>query len=348
MSPTRRGFLKCFAAAGLAGAVGAVPGPLSARSRPPIRPPRLRTGQTVGLVNPSGATYLEDDLVLAEERLRALELRPVRGAHVLDRHGYLAGADRDRASDLNRMFADPGIDAVLAVRGGWGAARILPLLEFDTIASNPKVFMGYSDVTALLLAIHARTGLVTFHGPVGISPWNEFTLRWIREILFEGGTPTLENPAPPEDDLVRTRHRVWTITPGTARGRLLGGNLTVLTTILGSGYLPEWEGSVLFVEDVGEEIYRVDRMLTQLSLAGILEAVEGVVFGHCSGCDPGSGYGSLTLPEVLEHHLGGLGVPAWRGATIGHIEPKWTLPLGVEAEIDAAAGTVRILEPGVR
>ena len=347
MSPTRRRFLESFAVAGVAGAAG-LQGAMPGRPPAPVRPARLRPGHTVGLVNPSGATYVEDELVLVEERIRALDLRPVRGDHVLDRHGYLAGADRDRAADVNRMFADPSVDAILAVRGGWGAARILPLLEFDTIASNPKVFMGYSDITALLLAIHARTGLVTFHGPVGTSPWNEFTLRWIREILFEGSAPTLENPVRPEDDLVRTGHRVWTITPGTARGPLLGGNLTVLTAIVGSGYLPEWEGAVLFLEDVGEEIYRVDRMLTQLSLAGILDAVAASVFGHCSDCEPGGGYGSLTLPEVLDHHLGGTGAPAWRGATIGHIEPKWTLPIGSRAEVDAVAGTVRLLEPAVR
>lgn len=324
------------------GGGAALPGPADA-----VKPPRLRPGDTVGLVNPSGATYVEDDVVVVEERLRALDLEPVRGEHVLARHGYLAGTDEERAADLNRMFGDDAIDAVLAVRGGWGAARLLPRIDFDAVRASPKVFMGYSDITALLLSLHARTGLVTFHGPVGSSAWNDFTVRWVREILFDAGTPTLVNPEGGGDDLVPTAHRAWTITPGTARGRLVGGNLTVLTAIVGSGHLPDFDGAILFLEDIGEDIYRVDRMLTQLSLAGILDAVAGVVWGRCTDCDPGGGYGSLTLPELLEGHLASRGVPAWRGAAIGHIGPKWTVPVGVEAEMDADAGTLRLVEPAV-
>ncbi len=354
----RRAFLSTAGAAGLATLLPAAgcataaarhaAGRVARRAPEPVKPPRLRPGMRVGLANPSGVVYQEDRIRVVEERLAALGLEAVRGDHLLDRHGYLAGTDEDRADDLNRMFRDDAVDAVLCGRGGWGAARLLPMIDFDAVRANPKVFMGYSDITALLLGLHARTGLVTFHGPVGLSTFNEYTLPWVRELVFEGGTPVFTNPEDTDDDvLARVEDRVVTIRAGTARGRLLGGNLTVLTAIIGSGYLPDFTGSILFLEDVDEAPYRVDRMLTQLALAGILDSVAGVVFGKCTDCDPGEGYGSLTLDDVLDHHLGRLGVPAWHGAMIGHIDDKWTVPVGVEAEIDAEAGTVRLLESAV-
>jgi muramoyltetrapeptide carboxypeptidase len=155
------------------------------------------------------------------------------------------------------------------------------------------------------------------------------------------------NPVEVKDALVQVEDRVWTITPGVARGRLLGGNLTVLSALVGTPYLPDFTGAILFLEDVREQIYRVDRMFTQLSLAGILRQVAGVVIGRCTDCDPGEGYGSLTLEEVFDDHLKPLGVPAWHGAMIGHIDRQFTLPIGIEAEIDAGRGTIRLLEPAV-
>lgn len=347
----RRSFLGAAGVGGLAALLADVLEGTERSSRPlqPVRPPRLRPGATVGLVNPSWAVWREDELRVAEERLRALELRPVRGEHVLGRHGYFSGTDEERAADLNRMFRDAEVDAVLCGRGGWGAARILPLVDFEAVRASPKAFIGYSDITALLLALHARTGLVTFHGPMGLSTFTPYSLRWVRSLLFEAEAPEYRNPEDDDADaLARVQDRVVTIRGGRARGRLLGGNLTVLTAIVGSGFLPDFDGAVLFLEDVGEAPYRVDRMLTQLSLAGVLDAAAGVVFGKCTGCDPGEGYGSLTLDDVLEHHLGGLGVPAWHGAMIGHVDDQWTLPVGAEAEVDADRGTIRLLEPAVR
>ena len=206
--------------------------------------------------------------------------------------------------------------------------------------------MGYSDVTALLNAVHARTGLVTFHGPVGISTWTPFSIEQMAAVLFEADAPTLANPVELRDGLVQTEDRIQTITPGRARGRLLGGNLTVLTAILGSPYVPAMDGAILFLEDTGEAIYRMDRMFTQLALAGVLPG-EGRRVGRCTDCKPGEGYGALTLDEVLDDHLKPLGVPAFRGAMIGHIDQQFTLPVGLEVEIDAGAGTIRLLEPAV-
>ena len=318
------------------------------KTREVIKPGRLRPGDTVVLVNPAGATFDRVDADIASEHLEALGLRVRRAPHLFDRRGYLAGSDADRAADVNQQFADTSVAGLVALRGGWGCARILGLLDYSTIRSHPKVVLGFSDITALHMAIHSQTGLVTFHGPVGTSNWTAFTAGNVRRVVLEGQAPVFTNPSPAGGEPDRSRHPVRTIRPGRARGALLGGNLTVLSALMGSRYLPSWEGAILFLEDVGEEIYRVDRMLTHLKLAGVLDQIDGLVFGHCTDCTAGTGLDSLTLDEVLDDHLLPLKIPAWRGAMIGHIDDQLTLPLGVQAEIDAGAGTIRLLEPAVR
>lgn len=315
--------------------------------RGPVRPPRLTVGDTVALVAPASATFLRMELEIARESLEALGLKVVVGEHLSDRHGYLAGADRARAADINRFFADRSIRAVLPIRGGWGSGRLLPYLDYEAIGRNPKIVLGYSDITALLLAITAKTGLVTFHGPNGLGRWDAWSVDFVKRVLFEGEAVTFENPREKGEFLVQTEHRTQTLVPGTATGRLLGGNLTVLTGMLGSPYLPDWDGAILFLEDVGEDLYRVDRMLTALKLAGVLPRLRGFVFGTCEECEPGEGYGSLTLEEILDDHIRPLGVPSWRGAMIGHRMPQFTLPVGAEVEIDAARATIRMLAPAV-
>ena len=320
----------------------------SANPRRVIKPRRLESGDTVVLVNPAGATFSRVDAYVAAKHLESLKLKVREGNHLFDRRGYLAGSDTDRAADINAQFADNSVAGLIALRGGWGCARILDLLDYDSIRRQPKVFMGFSDITALHMAIHSQTGLVTFHGPVGSSNWTSFTTESVRRLLLEGKAPVFSNPAAGKLQPAPPSHRVRTIREGRARGPLLGGNLSVLAAIMGSNYLPDWDGAILFLEDVGEEIYRIDRMLTQLSLAGVLGRISGLVFGHCTDCTPGSSFGSLTLDEVLEDHVLPLEIPAWRGAMIGHIDDQFTLPQGIQAEIDAAPGTIRLLEPAVR
>jgi muramoyltetrapeptide carboxypeptidase len=322
--------------------------PASPASPRLVKPKRLRSGDVVGLVDPASATWEPVDVDIVEESLAALGLKAKRGPNLLNRRGYFAGTDQQRAADINALFADPEVKAIHCVRGGWGSARLLPLLDWASLARSSKILLGYSDITALLLSLHAKTGLVTFHGPVGASKWNRFNVDWIKRVLFDGEAVTFANVKEVDEDaLTQTENRVQTITPGTARGKLLGGNLTVLTTIIGSGYLPEWDGCVLFIEDVQEAPYRIDRMLTQLTLSGILPKARAVIFGNCTKCDPGEGFGSLTLGDVLRDHLAPLRVPAWRGAMIGHIERQFTLPVGLEVEVDATAGTIKMLEPAV-
>lgn len=312
-----------------------------------LKPPRLKTGDTVGLINPAGATFHPQDIDVVEETLNALGLKMKTGKHLLDRYGYLAGTDEARASDVNAMFSDSQVDALLAVRGGWGCNRLLDLIDYEQIARSPKIIMGYSDITSLLLAMNAKAGLVTFHGPVGTSTWNEYSTSHVKRLLFDAEALRMENPKTIGDNLVQTQDRILTIHPGTGRGRLLGGNLSVLVAMIGSAYLPDFHNSILFLEDVGEDIYRIDRMLTQLKLAGILKQLSGFVFGKCSDCGPGRGYGSLTLEEVLDDHIKPLGIPAWYGSMIGHIENKFTVPLGIEAEIEANSGRISLLESAV-
>ncbi len=315
-----------------------------------VRPKRLAPGDTVALVSPASATFNSLDLQIAKESLEAMGFKVRAGEHALERHGYLAGDDKARADDINKAFADKSVAAVHAVRGGWGSARLLPYLDYDTIRRNPKVFIGYSDITALLLAIHARTGLLTFHGPIGLGRWDAWSLDYYKRVLINHEAVTYSNKTGLSTDrnsLTQVDFRTLTMTPGKARGRLLGGNLSVLTGIIGSPYLPDWDGEILFCEEVHEDLYRVDRMFTQLKLAGVLDKIKGFVFGGCSECGPGEGYGSLTLEEILREHVKPLGVPAWQGAMIGHAQPQWTLPVGAEVEIDAAAATMTLLEPAV-
>ena len=314
-----------------------------------VRPKRLSAGDTVALVAPASATFQPVDLDIARESLEALGLKVKVGRHILARHGYLAGTDKDRAADINGFFSDREVRAVLPIRGGWGSARVLPYLDFDTIRRNPKIILGYSDITALLLSIQAKTGLVTFHGPNGMGRWDAWSVDYLRRVLFNAETVTFENPRTMSErnSLVPIEHRVRTIRPGTARGRLLGGNLTVLTAILGSPYLPSWDGAILFLEDVGEDFYRVDRMFTQLKLAGVLQKIRGFVFGTCAECSPGEGFGSLTLDEIFIDHIQPLEVPAWSGAMIGHQMQQWTVPVGGDVEIDATKGTIALQAPAV-
>ena len=313
-----------------------------------IKPARLRPGDTIGLFCPAAPAYNQETVKIAQESLLALGFPTKLGPHIYDRYGYLAGRDADRVSDLHAFFDDRSVKAVMAIHGGWGCARLLPLLDYDLIQRNPKILIGYSDITALLLAVHAKTGLVTMHGPVGSATFNAFTVDWFKRVLIEGETVTMRNPSEKGDNLTQTQDRITTLRPGLARGRLVGGNLTVLSHLVGSPYLPDWRNTILFLEDTHEDIYRLDRMLMHLKLAGILDQIAGFVFGKCSDCGPGNGsYGSLTLDDVLTEYIIPLNKPAFSGAMIGHIRDKFTVPLGIDTEIDATAGTIRLLESAV-
>ncbi|MEG4444156.1 LD-carboxypeptidase [Microcoleus sp. AT9_B5] len=302
-----------------------------------IEPRRLQVGDTVALINPAAFNY-EKEVQPFFKVLDNLGLKVKLGEHFYDRYGYLAGKDADRAADVNAAFADDSVQAIFTGMGGWGCGRILPLLDYDIIRNNPKIILGFSDITALLLAIYAKTNIVTFHGPLGASSWSPFTVDYVKKVLFEGGSVTMQNSKGVQ---------FQTIGRGTARGKLIGGNLSVIAAMVGSAYLPTWENSILFVEEVGEEVYRIDRMLTQLKLAGILDRISGFIFGQCTKCEAEKPQESLTLAQVLSDHIRPLKIPAWYGSMVGHIREQFTLPIGLEVEIDADSGTIRLLESAV-
>lgn len=308
-----------------------------------IKPKVLKQGDTIGLISPAGIlpeTARYDEIVDTIKDL-GYEVKP--GANARLRYGYLAGTDEERVTDLNAMFLDEEVDAILPFRGGWGSNRILSEIDYKAISKNPKPLIGFSDITSLQLAIFTRTGLVSFHGPVGKSEWTDFTLSHFMKVL--SGHSPVELVIPENDDCGDcTRYRC--ISGGTTTGRLLGGNLTVLTSMMGSRYLPEWEGSILFLEDVGEDVYRIDRMLTQLKLNGVLDKISGFIFGQCTGCDPSNSY-SLTLEEVLDDHVLPLGIPAYQGAMIGHIDDIWTVPIGIRGTMNADKGMLTLNEAAV-
>lgn len=333
---------------GAGGLAAALLLPQARAALPLLKAARLEPGQTIGLVTPSAAVYEHGPRELAIESLEGLGFRVREGEFLRARRGHFAGTDAQRAADLNAMFADPQVHGILALTGGSGANRILPLLDYAAIAARPKFFGGFSDITALINAIHARTGLVTFHAPVGVSEWNEFSVRHFRAVAADAQAATLRNPAERGEFPAQREDRIRTLRGGRARGRLVGGNLAVLSSLAGSPYLPSFDGAILFLEEVNEYIYRVDRMLSTLKLSGALDRLAGVVLGQFTRCTPGDGFGTLTLDEVFDDYFLPLGVPVYRGALIGHVKRKFTVPVGLPAEIDADAGTLTLLEPAVR
>lgn len=326
---------------------------LIAAGKPPaprafVKPPRLKAGDTVALIQPAGFTDDAFDIEDVKRTITAMGLVPKVAPHLTDRFGYLAGVDRDRAADINMLHADPEVKALFAVRGGWGCARILPYLDWTTIRANPKLLIGFSDITALHLAYAAKAGFTTIHGPVASSGWNRFSWDYFHAVAFDAEMPTFTNPVGHEDRLAQRIGTFRTFGKGKASGRLIGGNLTVLTALMGTPWLPDFSGAILFLEEVGEQPYRIDRMLTQLALGGVLRQVAGVVFGQCSECVPsGPAYGGFTVSELLDQHLSPLGIPVYQGAQFGHVASQFSLPVGIRAEMDADAGTIRLLEPAV-
>lgn len=344
MTPSRRQLLHLGA-----GAAGLLASAAPATAAPdPLRAPRLKPGDTLGLVSPANATFEREPLKMAIESLQALGFKVKPGEFVAARRGPFAGTDAQRAADVNAMFADDSVAGILAMTGGSGCNRIVDRLDYGLIRRRPKFFGGFSDLTSLVNAIHRQTGLVTFHSPVAASEWNDYSVQSFRALVMNAEAAVLRNPAvKPVDDLIARDERISTLRGGKAQGRLVGGNLTVLASLAGSPYFPDCRGALLFLEDINEYIYRIDRCLSTLRLTGALSEIAGVVLGRFTKCEPGDGYGSLTLDEVFDDYFGPLNVPVYRGAAIGHIKRKMTVPVGAVAEMDADAGTIRLLQPAV-
>ena len=321
--------------------------PLSAASI--VKPKRLSPGDTVALVAPSSNAWEDEDIRFAIETVESLGFRVKPGKNLFRRTDYLAGSDEERAADLNAAFNDDSADAVFAMRGGYGAQRILPYLDYDLIEHNPKILLGFSDITALHCAIHRRCGLICFHGPTALRTWSDYTLAEMRKTLMEPAAPVRLAAPPPFDarpGKVERENRVTVLSGGKARGPLIGGNLTLLSGLLGTPYQPNFNGAILFLEDVGESPYRLDRMLTHLWLAGVFQACAGVACGKFTDAKPDGGR-SRSLEEILRDRLEGLGKPAVRGLMIGHVDDIATIPIGAQAELNGDTGELTLLEAAV-
>ena len=312
-----------------------------------VKPKALALGDTVGLVLPATAAGTMDEIAFAKDQLEAIGFKVILGKHVYDRWGYFAGHDRDRAADINAFFADDAVAGIVCYTDGWGSPRVLPHLDYDLIARKPKVLIGYSDITALINAVHQRSGLVTFHGPVGGSTFEPYTLdNFKRVVMTASPAGLLTMPPKKPNELIDRTNRVVKLAPGKGRGRLAGGNLTMVAATMGTPYELDTAGAIVFLEDTHEEPYRIDRMLTQLALGGKFNGIAGFAWGRCTDCEAKGGT-TFSLEEILRDRFSALGTPALSGLSFGHIEMKLTLPIGVMATIDGDAGTLSIDEAAV-
>jgi muramoyltetrapeptide carboxypeptidase len=298
-----------------------------------IRPPRLREGDRVALVAPAGP-ITEERIGIAYDRCARLGLVPVLGAAARHVHtGYLAGTDDERLEDLQWALTAPDIDAVWALRGGYGTMRLLHRLDLAPLVDRPRAYLGFSDNTALHLALLARR-VVSFHAPHAGGDLSPLAEQCVHDVLFrDHAAGVLPLPEPSS---------VVTLRDGVAEGPLIGGNLALLAALCGTPGAPVAHGAILFVEDVGEHAYRLDRLWMQLVLAGALEGVAGLAFGRFTDCGEES-----EVEALLRSFADDAGVPAVLGLPIGHEPDNWTLPLGVRARLDAAHGTLELLEPAV-
>ena len=335
----RRDFAKLALVASPALLVQSAPAP-----RVILKPRKLSEGDTVGMIAPASMVFETDVLDRGREQLEALGFKVKVGAHVKARYGNLAGTDRERAADINGFFADPEVNAIISFNGGWGTPRLLPYLDYENIRRNPKILLGFSDLTGLLNAVHKKTGLVTFHGPMADSRYDAYTLQNFKTVLMSSDPiGAIPNPQKRDDELIDRDNRIITLREGVASGRLVGGNLSLIAATMGTPYESDTDGAILFLEETHEELYRIDRMLTQLWLAGKLDRIAGFAFGRCTDC-PIEGP-ALSMGELLRERFGH--VPSVWGLAFGHIEKKMTLPIGIPATLDATAKTLSVAEAAV-
>jgi len=304
-----------------------------------IRPQRLQKGDTIGIIAPSSPPN-QENLERSLAFLEKLGLKWKIGKHVKNVHGYLAGTDEERLQDLHDMFANPEIKGIICAGGGYGSARYTDKIDLQLMKENPKVFWGFSDITFLHTAMGLYSNLVTFHGPmlascVGKDTFHELSAKMFQQ-LFE----------PMELHYTEAISPLETITAGVAQGELVGGNLSLLASGIGTKFEVDTKGKLLFIEDVGEEPYKVDGLLNQLRMAGKLKEAAGIVIGDFSDAEPKKQKETLTLDEVFADYTANLGIPVVKGFKIGHCQPHFAIPLGVGAKLDADNKTLTIL-PGV-
>jgi len=349
---SRRSFLKVSA---LGGMFSMLPAALKAKpiqDQPLILPPALKQGDTIGLITPASPPFeIHQTLIEAREKMANLGFKTKIGKNVFKKYGYLAGTIEERLEDLHHMFADPQVKAIMTIRGGYGSAQLLPYIDYDLIRKHPKILVGYSDITALINGIHRQTGLVTFHGPVAVSTFTDFTKKYFLSVL-SSTQPIGEIDDAPYDSNLQSSNRIWTYRGGKAQGKLIGGNMTVLQSLMGTPYEFNSDGAILFFEEVGEEPYDLDRMLTQFKQAGKFDRCRGVIFDRMPSVKPADilpAYtSSLSVEQVVDNIFKDFDFPVCLGFSLGHIKHKPTMPLGIRAELDGDKGRLKFLQAAVR
>ena len=309
-----------------------------------VKPSALRRGDVIGLISPASPPLDEARIENGVRYLEGLGYRVQIGTNARARRGYLAGTDEERVADLNAMLTDSRVKAIFALRGGYGTPRILPLVDYEAARRQPKILVGHSDLTALQLALYRRAGLVTFSGPMVASDFGHtpdpFTEEQFWRLLTSATCPGVLAALPD--------HPLHSLKPGIATGRLLGGNLSLVVSCLGTPFMPSCRGALLALEEINEPFHRIDRMLVQLRNAGVLASARGLVFGQFTQCAPlNPKLPHLTLAEIFTDTAGWVSGPVTEGLQYGHVRQKLTLPLGVRARLDADQGTLELLESGV-
>ncbi len=308
------------------------------------RPKALKPGSRIALVAPASEGSSVEDTDKAQAFVAAQGWQPVLMPNAAKKMGYLAGTDQERADDLNASFRDKSIDGIICTRGGYGSMRFLPLLDEKMIRQNPKVLLGFSDITALLVGISRRCGFITFHGPNALTSSDEYSMQSMVSCVAKAepmGEILQPEPLPNEKYLLET------LSAGRAEGRLVGGNLTLLAHLVGTPWAADLKDSILFIEDVGEAPYRLDRMLSHLRLAGTFNRCRGIIVGQFARCDEAAPDSAWKVADVMKDRLSDLGIPVVSGWAIGHVRTKITLPLGCRAELDAEAKTLKVLDSAV-
>ncbi len=346
----RRGWL-LGAAALTAGCAAPRPLPTQAPAPAPqarVRPPRLREGDTLGLFG-SGTRLTEEWIASAVRNVEALGFRVRLGRHVRARHGHYAGTVAQRVDDLQSLWADPQVRGLWSIRGGAGTAALLPHLDYSAMRRDPKAVLGYSDLTALHLALQRHAGLVSFHTVAAVSTFTPYSVQALRAVLMapQAETRLERSPEHRSRAAAEAQFAARVIRAGVAEGPLTGGNLSVLSAGVGTPYEAQTRGALLFLEDVGELPYRVDRMLTQLELAGLLSRSAGLIGGVFQDCEHPPDQPGMALAMPIDERFGAAGVPAVYGWSFGHVRDQLTLPLGVPARMDTADESLTLLAPAV-
>jgi muramoyltetrapeptide carboxypeptidase len=313
-----------------------------------IKPKALKKGDTIGIIAPGTAVTDPADLAKAKETLDYFGFKMFEPDSASDSIGYKTQSVDAKVRGLHQLFESNEVDGIMCLRGGYGSGRILDSLDYELIRNHPKAFIGYSDITALHLAINRFAGLVTFHGPVLLSGFSAFTAKEFERVLMQKkAIGKLENNTTKSG--IRVINKTRMISPGKANGELIGGNLSIICSLMGTPYEIDANDKILAIEDVGEEPYRMDRMLNQLRLAGKFDECKGIVLGQCSECGFGdSRVWDYSLNEVLDDFFKNLGKPVFYGFQFGHTYDQMTLPFGVKAEMDADNGTIAINEAAVK